>query len=267
MTELEKRKLERRVHEESDIIIEEYASLRFSTEEYLYESDCHVKKLLVCIMDVRYVRILSKKSPLHELESSQCVSDVFLALIKRNLISFLQISILKRIITHLCRRSTELQEKLMTYESNFQQYIQGRICKTTVYCEGRFEKFTACEDDEKVDLILLTDENWNEDMEFVKVLELEKTVAKCLGFNDFHLHLVAIQSECLKLFYSISVHIARAVFPLTPEELDKLASYSIAVVKCLDYHYTPTVKGIMLLNRFMRIIPSVAYMCVYKLNH
>ena len=259
MSELEMRKLERRVHEESDIIMDEYASLRSRTEQYLYDIQCHVKQLLVCIMDVRYVKILSKKSPLNDLEGATCISDVFLVLIKKNLLSFLQISILKRIITNLCHGSRKLQESLKAYEINFEQYIRNRVCKISVYREGRFEMFTSGEKNERVDLLLITDENWNEDMEFMKILKLEKTVAKCLGFDDFHLHLEAIQSQCLRVCYSISIHIAKSVFPLMEEELDELKSHGIAVLKCLEYHYTPTAKGVNLVHIFI----SNDWQCIY----
>ena len=243
MPEMEKRILQRRINADTNNIIEQYALLRAHTERHLHEIHCDVKKLLVCIMDVQHIKRISKESSLVELRTETSISGVFLELVQKNLVSFLQFSVLKRIITELCAGSQELQEKLKVYESLFNEYIKRRVCETGIYHEGRFEAFSATKSDKKVELLIITDENWDDSIKFVKVLDLEDLIAKCLKIDCFDLHIFRIEPKCLRIRYAISIDIAQTVFPLTNEEWKKLSHLGIIKIYCEEYFYSTDDKG------------------------
>ena len=192
--------------------MDQYATLRSRTESYLLNTNCNVEKLLVCVMDVQHVKCLASQGPIIKLENATTVSGVFLELVKRNLISFLQFSIIKRIIKDLCTECAELQEMLRVYQANFDAYIRRRVRVTEAYEEGRIEGFTSRDSEERVELVIVTDENWNGNTEFLRLLDLEAIVAQ-------------------------------AVFPLTNEEWRKLAHHGIMILQCLGYLYTSEAKG------------------------
>ena len=237
-SDIEWRILQRQINRDSKALIEEYVSLRTSAEHYLDEKNCKIAKLLTCIMDVKHVKMVSKDVPLVELERATCVSEVFLGLIKRNLISFLQYSIIKRVITKLCPESKQLQEQLETYEAHFNQYIKRRVCESSIYHEGRFEMFTSTDSKERVELTLITDDNWDDYTPLVRLIDLEDVVATCLNIDRFVLELKSIEPHCLRIRYAVSVHIVNSVFPLNFEEWNKLTHHGIAEMRCLQFHYT-----------------------------
>lgn len=237
MSEIEKRILQRQIHQDSEEIIEEFASLRIGAEDHLLEKRCTVKKLLTCIMDVKHIKRASKDLPMSELKDAESISDVFLVLIERNLISFLHFSIIKRVITQLCSDSEELQEKLKSYETKFSKYIRRRVFECSMYHEGQFKAFSGPLSKNTVQLLIVTDENWDEYTPFVKVLDLEKIVANCLNLSRFVLHLERIEPQCLKLFYTLSVRAANSLLPLTAEEWKKLSQHGIIELRCLEFHY------------------------------
>ena len=243
MPEMEKKILQRKVNTDTNNMIEQYALLKSQTLEYLHQIHCDVGKLLVCIMDVQHVRRITKKSPLVQLEAQTSISGVFLELVKKSLISFLQFSILKRVITELCRGSEELQKDLKEYESEFNAYIKRRVCETRIYHEGRFEVFTGSKTQKKVELLIITDENWDDSIKFVKVVDLEAWVAKCLNIDHVDLQIVSIEPHCLRIRYAVSIHIAETVFPLTSEEWKKLSNHGIIKIHCQKYFYTTDDKG------------------------
>ena len=242
-TRSERRILQRQIHSDSSAIIEEFASLCISVERYLSETNCNTAKLVTCIMDMKHIRITSKESPLLELETATSVSGIFHCLIKRTLISFLQFSIIKRIITTVCTDSATLQEKLQTYETKFDHYITRRVCESAIYHEGRFEAFTGTDSEDMAELVIITDESWDDYQPLVNVLDLERVVAKCLNIDRFILHLASIERNCLRIRYTISVHVVNSVFPLTTEEWSKLTDHGIVEMKCLNFHYSKEKKG------------------------
>ena len=235
MPELQKRILQRRIVSDTNRMIELYALLRARTERHLHDINYNFSKLLVCIMDVQHIRRISKECPLVQLEEQTSISGIFLQLVKKNLISFLQYSILKRIITEICSGCQELQEQLKSYEIEFREYIKRRVCETHIYHEGRFEPFSSSSSEEKkVELVIITDECWNDSIQFVKVIELEGLVAKCLDIDQFSLEIVNIESNCLRIHYAISLQVAKTILPLTDEQWKKLSQNLIVKVRCFQ---------------------------------
>ena len=237
-SDIEWRILQRQINRDSKALIEEYVSLRTSAEHYLDERNYKVTKLLTCIMDVRHVKVALKVSPLRELKAATSVSEVFLGLIENNLISFFQYSIIKRVITKLCHESQKLQEQLKTYEAHFNQYIKRRVCESSIYHEGRFEMFTSTDSKERVELTLITDDNWDDYTPLVNLLDLEDVVATSLNIDRFVLELKSIEPHCLRVRYAVSVHIVNSVFPLNFEEWNELTHHGIVEMRCLQFHYT-----------------------------
>ena len=233
----DREQLDRMNRTASEELSEEFAALHVQTQIYLRETNCDVSSLLACVMDVRVVKKAAKVMSMYQLENATAVGKVFVALIKMNLISYLQFSIVERVIKVLCTGSADLQEKLQKYKDNFQKYILRWVCDSTVYQEGKFESLTSSDSKDVVELILITDDQWNEFTPFLNVLELKDIVAKYLNINDFNLELVNISPQCLKLHLAISIAIALSIFPLTPEEWNKLSSLGIVELKCLDLTY------------------------------
>ena len=230
---MSKIKLQRQVHKESKEINEKFVSLRMSAEKYLHTNNYDVQELLICIMDIKYV-----KSAIEDLQTAACVRDVFFRLLKRNMISFVQFSIIKRVVTKLCLKSVDLQEQLQQYEADFKQYIMRRVCDSSLYHKGRFELFTGSDSNDDVELLIITDDNWNEYTCFVDVLDLGDIVAKSLKIDHFSLHLASIEANCLRIRYIIALHIVNSVFPLTSEEWSELTQHGIVEVECLEFHYS-----------------------------
>ena len=233
----DREQLDRMNRKASEELSEEFAALHVQTQIYLRETNCDVSSLLACVMDVRVVKQAAKVMSMWKLENATAVGGVFVALIKMNLISYLQFSIVERIVKVLCTGSPDLQEKLQKYKDNFQKYILRRVCDSTVYQEGKFESLTSSDSKEVVELILITDDKWNEFTPFLEVLELKDIVAQYLNINDFNMELVNISPHCLKLHLAISIAIALSIFPLTQEEWNKLTSLGIVELKCLDLIY------------------------------
>ena len=244
MSEMRKKNLQRQIKKDSELLMDQYSSLRARTERYLRDTHCDVGTLVVCVMDVRHIKRLSKVSPLVKLENATTISGVFLELIKKNLLTFLQFSILKRIICDLCFESEYLQEKLKDYEERYNEYMSRRVCETHIYHEGRFEAFAGFDMEEKVELLIITDENWDDDTDILRVVDLEAIVADIFHIDNFSLQRESIERQCLILRYAISILIAQTVFPLTDEEWKKLSKYGIIKMQCLDYFYTTEDKGI-----------------------
>ena len=248
--DMDRRILHRKIRKESNKLIEEFVSLHIHVQTYLMEIDCKVPQLLTCIMDVKHVKQLSKESPLVELKTATSVSGVFLELITKNLISFLQFTVVKRIIEKFCSASQILQKQLQQYECNFGEYILRRVCDSNIYNEkGRFEAFTSSDSKarsdskEMVELLIVTDDKWGDYTPLVDVLDLEEIISESLDIDRFNLHLLSIVPNCLRIHYAISVHIARSAFPLSTEEWKKLTAHGIIELKCGKFQYTFEEKG------------------------
>ena len=157
----------------------------------------------------------------------------------------MQFSIVEHVVTKLCSQSKVIQDQLQQYKEHFSQYILNRVCETCVFQEGRFEVFTGSEskDEDKVDLIIITDDKWDRYSRLVNVFDLEEVVTKRLKIKRFNLQLKSIKPQCLRLCYAISIHIASSVFPLTVEEWKALTSLGIIEMQCQEYHYTLEKKG------------------------
>ena len=245
MSEMDKKILHREIREKSKVLFDEFSSLHLDTCTYLEEIHCNVHKLLTCVMDIENETLASNMPTYAELKRATHVNEIFGELISCGLISFLQFSIVEHVVTKLCSQSKVIQDQLQQYKEHFSQYILNRVCETCVFQEGRFEVFTGSEskDEDKVDLIIITDDKWDRYSRLVNVFDLEEVVTKRLKIKRFNLQLKSIKPQCLRLCYAISIHIASSVFPLTVEEWKALTSLGIIEMQCQEYHYTLEKKG------------------------
>ena len=88
-----------------------------------------------------------------------------------------------------------------------------------------------------VELVIITDHQWDECTQFVNVLELKDIIAHALNIDDFNLELLSITPQCLKLYLGIAVAVAISIFPPTAEEWNKLSSLGIIEMRCLSFVY------------------------------
>ena len=237
----ERETLDRINRAHSEEISEEFAVLNYQTQLYLSNTNCNVSYLLACVMDVRVVKRVRKvmhlDQRLNQLMLATSVGRVFVELVAMNLISYLQFSIVERIVKVLCKGSEQLQRILEQYKENFKRYVMRRVCDSAVYQDGKFEALTAEKGKNATDVVVITDDQWDECTEFLYVLELKDIIAHALNITNFNMELLKITPQCLKLHLAIPVEIAMSVFPLTLEEWNKLSSLGIVEISCLSFTY------------------------------
>lgn len=244
LPKMEWKMLQRQVHEDSEKIMDQFVELLHQTALYLKQTRCEVKPLLVCLMDLKVVRSTFEGSSLKELELATCGSEVLYILVKEQLVSFLHYKIIKRIIENSCFECENLKQKMKEYEKSFEQYISRRVCECSVYNDGKFEVFHGTDSQDIVELIIITDETWDMYTKFVKVLDLERIVAKVFRCNPSILKLESIEPQCLKLCYAALHSVVDSIFPLTVEEWQELRMQGITEIHCREFHYVKEEKGI-----------------------
>ena len=229
--------LESQLNEDSENLETEFTSLVVQVQGYLEEnSTCDYVR--TCLMCTKRGRVAFKEnSPLIELKSAKTIGEIIIILLQEKLISFLHYTLIKNIVKSCCKKSTEIKKELEEYNEGFNRYIKRRVCETSLYYDGQFKVFTGSHSEGSVNLIIITDETWNEFTEFVKVKKLRSIIAGAFRCNKFSLSLQSIEAMCLKLCYALIPSLVDHIFPLTLEEWNKLRSHGIAEIHCRDYHY------------------------------
>ena len=74
--------------------------------------------------------------------------------------------------------------------------MSRRVCETHIYHEGRFEAFAGFGMEEKVELLIITDENWDDNTDYLRVVDLEEIVANIFHIHNFGLQPVSIEPSC-----------------------------------------------------------------------
>ena len=229
------------LHIETKFIVERFASLQMMTQQYLQEN-CTTENLVTCILDVRHVKSFSTHSPLKEVIRAASISKVFSLLKTRKITTFLQYSLTKRIICTLCRESEELQEKVKAYEEELRQYTQIRVMDI---CDEDFDKLcgTDSTDNDRVELLIKTEETFNESSPLVKILDLEEIVTHAFHCEKYLLNLKRIGTKDNTVCYTMFSQITKSVFPLTNEEWVYLTQHGVMELRCLDFYYTTQKNG------------------------
>ena len=221
-------------------LMENMRSLMKRTRLYLQETGCATDHVVTCIMDVRHIKCISNESQLKQIVSATSISDVFSGLCSRNVITFEHYSAIKRLIITLCSKSEALQMELKVYENEFGRFTQSKLLKSARFCDKQ-----PCGNGDMVELIITIDGSWNECPIFMKVLDLEITVANVFQCETFALHLRSIDHEAksLRLWFAVSIRTLKSVFPLTTEEWVTITNQGVVELKCLEFHYKVHEKG------------------------
>ena len=225
---------------EAKYAVERFASLQMMTQQYLQEN-CTTENLVTCILDVRHVKSFSTHSPLREVILATSVGKVFSLLKTRKITTFMHYSLTKRIICTLCPESEELQEKVQAYEEEVRQYTQIRLMDIS---DDDLHELCSANPVGKVQLVIKTDENFNEFSKLEAVLDIEEAITHAFHCEQYVLHLKKIEPQDCTLHYMMSVQMAKFVFPLTNEEWVNLTHHGVVELKCLDFEYSIHEKGI-----------------------
>ena len=228
-------------------MMNELLSVMKRTNLYLQETNCTTAHLVTCVMDVRYMKCDSNESPLKSIVSATSITDVMSGLTAKQVITFEHFSTIKRIIVTLCSESEGLQMELKAYEDKFSQ---SKILKSVKFYD---EKYCSHGSEDMVELIITTDSSWNECPGFMKVLELEDTIANAFQCELFALHLRSIDHEPLsqRLSFAVSPKTLKSVFPLTTEEWASISNHGVVELKCYEFHYKVHSKGNSLHKKYL----------------
>ena len=235
-TAIQRRILERQLYEDSGKLNHHFCLLLAKTQSYLLKN-CTCKSLVASILSTKHIRTTFKDSSLNELKSATTTDDVICVLVEKNLLSFLHYELIEGIVTSCCNQSDEIKDLLKNYMKKFDNYIKRRVCETSLFYDGKFKVFTGSDSKEIVELVIITDENWDKYTPFLSVKELEFIIANAFRCDEIFLTLQSIEPQCLKLRYALIRSLVDHIFPLTLEEWNKLRSYGVAEIHCRDYHY------------------------------
>ena len=244
LTEPHREMLRCQLYGDSSDIVKHFGHLRVRTESYLLKKDTSVERLVTCVMDLDPITYPGQPSLLNELKRAESISRVFMILVEMKLISFLQYDIVEHIIVGLCTESDELNEALQKYKDHFSRYVKVRVCESSLFQKGEIkvfdEKNPSCSTPH---LIIVTDNTWTQYVPFLKTQNLRRYVVQIFGIQEFYLDLDSIDTNCLKLSYVVPSCMEDLVFPLTPEQEEKLREYGISEVYFGKYHYIMEEKG------------------------
>ena len=239
LAEPHKEMLKSRLYNDSVDIVKHFSRLRTGTELYLQKKDTSVEVLVTCVLDLDPITYPSQKSPLDDIKSAQSISGVFRVLVEMKIVSFLQYNIVENIIKSLCKENAELTSELEAYKAHFSRYVRARVFESYLFQEQDYKASSSM----TPHLVIVTDETWTKHKTFVNIHELKRHVVKIFGVQEFYLDLKSISANCLKLKYAVPSCMKELVFPLTPEQEDKLKEYGITELYFGDYHYVMEKKG------------------------
>ena len=261
LPEVERRILECQLREDSRVLNNQFSQLLAKTQSFLLKN-CTCKKLVVCVMSMKHVKDAFKESPLNALKSAKSTDDIIYILVERDLLSFLHCYLIENIITSCCNKSRRLKRLLKKYMKAFDEYIKRRVCETSIYYDGEFKIFTGSKSEKTVELLIITDENWNDATPFVNVKDFEIIISNAFRCNRILLNLQSIEPRCLKLRYDLIPSLVDLIFPLTLEEWNNLKSHGIAEILCRNYHYMVDKKCKYHWVRVLCIV-ALAVVCFY----
>ena len=234
--------LERRLDEDSNVLSTQYCLLLTKTQTYIRQN-CTRQNVMVCILSMRNVKETLKHPPLNELETAESTDDIIFTLLKSELLSFLRYDVVKRIVKLCCKQSAKLNDRLQKYKEALNDYIKRSVCETSYYHDGEIKVYNGRIPKGMVELLIITDDSWDDFVSFSKVRNLEKTVANVFRISQALLDLQSIEPHCLQLRYVLDRPLVSRIFPLTLEEWNELRSQNIAQVHCGDYHCMMDEKG------------------------
>ena len=234
--ELEQRTLHLMLYRDSKEMAEQFSTLISKTENFLINENISVKRLVSCISPCSHDTY--KCVPLidDQLDNARDVSDIFIILKRKRLISFINYQMMVPIINDLCKNE-ELTQELTTYEAHFREYMKRRVCETSLYKSSKFQPGEMASPAEGDSLLIITDHSWGTEKTLEELLDLKVIIAKIFNINNFALNLESVTYGCLHLHFYLSNGVGRVVFPLTHKQKTELSECSIAEMHYKEYHY------------------------------
>ena len=216
-------------------MIDQFDSLVIDAESHLRKESIPVDALINCISP-SYSGNTKKQFALiaGELNKAENVSRVFIVLKEKDVLSFVNYEIMIPIIK-LCKNA-QLFEDLDAYKVNFKEYIKRRVCETSLYRSGNFEPGQTITPAEGDELLIVTDHTWNANRTLEEVLKLRAIVADIFKIEKFGLALRRIESNCLRLYYYISLAVGELIFPLSNQQEETLKICGICEVHYREFH-------------------------------
>ena len=215
-------------------IIDQFILLEMRTVQYLQHINCDVTLLQVLIMDVNQMK---SNVPIHvtnELECATSVENIFSILSTKNMISFFHYQLLKHIISSLCYGSKLLRKSLKEYETTFKnEFVWDKSSNT----HQVYQVPNAMNLEDAVELSIITDGSWDEDVTFDKIYKLEDIVTKIMWVPPYALSLESIKPEPLTLLYTIPMSDVSKILPLTGEQWKYFRCNGIAKLHCSEFTY------------------------------
>ena len=194
VTAIQRRILECQLCEDSQKLNRHFCLLLGKTQKYL-KMNCTCKFLVATVMSTKHVRAAFKDTSLNELKSATSTDDIICVLVEKYLLSFLHYELIERIVTSCCDQSDEIKDLLKNYEKMFNDYIMRRVCETSLYYDGKFKVFTGSDSKETVELVIITDESWNDYTPILRVTEFEAIISKAFRCDKIFLTLQSIEPQ------------------------------------------------------------------------
>ena len=218
------------IYEDSAEMVTKFNFLTLYTKQYLESTKVEVKTLLLCIRGLEPIIHPHQKTILKDLDDLNDVSGVFLFLVTRKLVSFLQYNIIEQIIAFFCLKNQELTEMLKEYKIDFNKYVKRRICDSSLFEERKWIEFDGSSAASPM-LVMATDHSWDKFKPFMTAMNFRKYVVEIFGIKEFYLDLKSIDANCLRFYFEVPNCFHELVFPLTPEQEECLWKYGIAKIQ------------------------------------
>ena len=180
------------LYQDSQQMAARFSRLTSKTEDFLIQENIPIERLIACISpscDDTY-----KCAPLidDQLDTDRSVSDVFIILKRKRLISFINYKLMVPIINDLCKNK-ELIQELTVYEAHFREYVKRRVCEVSAFKSGKFQPGKMASPAEGDSLLIITDHSWGSERSFKELLDLKLIIAKIFKINDFVLSLHSVE--------------------------------------------------------------------------
>ena len=134
---------------------------------------------------------------LRRMRRSTSISGIFLELIVKNLISFLQFSVIKHLLNTLCSEADSLRDKMAVYEKDYYEYMVKRFFfnNSGAYRVKKRSDSESDSDDEEeeemAEILVITDDIWEGNIPFVRISDIEAVVTRAYDIGNFSLELAS----------------------------------------------------------------------------
>ena len=222
-------RLHRILNRDSQRIAELFFLLSNSTQNALISNGVSLVKLKAYAARYPLIKKESKLTLAHIVQPADDLLNVFVILETNNIITFYKFKLLEWIIRDLC---PEQKEELEKYKKEFRDYVKRRVSESSLYYGGAFNPGEEYALKEGCNLVLITDDIWNQETALEAVFELEEYISDVLGIEEFVLALKAIEANCLHLYHSVPSCIELYILSVIRKRAEALMEYGIVEIQC-----------------------------------